>query len=474
MRRVRMSFVAVALAVFAVTAAYGQSVTTIDANPLTINIGSDGSFQIFNAAVPGVGQVFPTSAGLADMGLFAHIDGVLHAPNFAAHPGGTATGNLGSYTPWQELSLSSVRGAGTQESPFTVTVALAAPGTDVRVTMNVTYVRGANFFRVRHNFFSTTNTHHEIDATFGADIFLAASDAGVFVSVPELAAVGGRNCPGTEGNYNILLIPITTASRFTASFFSDVWTQIKANALNNTAVSGDCVDNGAAIQWQNLMSGTATNVEVANAVSFGAVPSAANFHPFSISVDPSFVTISPGESTVLNVTSTRNPEFDFNAPVRFSAGTLPPGMTLSFAPAELPAPGAGTVKATLTIDNATIFPGFYENLVILGAGGNEVRSAVFAVNVLCTPPTILGVSQPQSQSVASGTRARLRVKAEGGGAFTYQWFNGFTGMDRSPIAGATSTEFETPPVTGGPQSFWVRVSNACGSVDSNTAFVTPQ
>ena len=469
MRRARMSFVVAMLVAFAAATAYGQSITTIDASPLKINVGADGSFQIFNTAVPGVGQVFPTGGSLADMGLMAHIDGALYAPSFTTHTGGTATGNLGAYTPWTQLGIPRLTGNGTQESPYTVAIALAAPGTDVRVTMTVRYVRGNNFFRVSSNFFSTTNTLHEIDATFGADIFLAASDAGIFVSVPELGAVGGRDCG--DGGYNILLIPITPASRFTASFFSHVWQQIAANELNNTATPGACQDNGAAIQWRNIMQGPATSVELSHAVSFGAIPSAANFHPFSISVTPDFVTMAPGESQTLTVTSVHNPEFDFNSPVRLTAPALPQGMTITFDKAEIPAPGNGTAKATLSIDN-TIFPQRYEGLAILGSGGNEVRFANFGVDVLCTPPTILGTSQPVSQTVASGAKAKLRVTAQGG-AGTYQWYSGHAPITRFPVAGATSAEFETPAIFG-PEMFWVRVSNPCGTVDSLTATVSPQ
>jgi len=473
MQKVRMLFVVFAFAVLTAADAYGQTISSINATPLKINVGSDGSFQIFNSAVPGFGQVFPTGADLADMGIFAHIDGVLYAPNFRSHSGGTATGNLGTFTPWTSLDISPRRGAGTNESPYTVSVGLAAGDTDVRVTMTVSYVSGNNFFRVRTNFFSTTNTHHDINATFGADIFLAGSDNGVFVSVPELGAVGGHNCPGTDGDYNILLIPITAASRFTTSFFSDVWAQIKSDALNNSATAGTCVDNGAAIEWVNVMGGTATSVELSHAVSFGAIPSASNFHGFNLTVDPNFVTLSPGESATLKVTSFRNQELEFNAPIHLSAGPLPAGMTLTFDHPDIPAPGDGTAKATLSVDTTTIFPQLYESLAILGAGGNEVHGTTFAVNVLCTPPTILGVSQPQSVSVATGAKAKLSVKASGGGGFAYQWFSGHAPMSRSPIAGATSADFETPPVTES-QQFWVRVSNPCGSVDSLTATVSPQ
>ena len=469
MQRVRMRFLAAALA-FCAFSAYGQTITTINGSPLKINVGSDGSFQIYNSAVPGVGQVFPTGSTLADMGLFAHIDGVLHAPNFRAR--GTATGALGTFTPWQQLGITrQPTGLGTAESPFVVSVGLGAPGTDVRVSMTISYVNGNNFFRVRSNFFSTTDTLHEIDATFGADIFLAASDNGIFVSVPELAAVGGRNCDPADGEYNILLIPITPATRFTTAHFSSVWAQIGANELDNNTASVGCIDNGAAIQWRNVMSGTATSVELSHAVSFGAIPSAANFHGFFIDVEPDFVTLTPGQSAKLTITSTHNAELEFNAPIHFSAGALPQGMTLTFDKTDVPAPGDGTVTATVSVDNS-IFPLTYRNLAVLGSGGSETRAGFFGVEVLCTPPTILGISQPKTQTVARGSRATLSVKAEGGGSFLYQWYAGHAPITRFPISGATSASLQTEPINDF-QQYWVRISNACGTVDSLTATVTP-
>src|SRR5688500_11363611 len=106
MQRVRMSVIAAVIILVAAGAQAQTAFTTINATPLKINVGADGSFQIYNTAVPGVGQVFPTTSDLADMGIFAYIDGVLHAPNFTGHPGGTATTNLGTFTAWQPVSLS--------------------------------------------------------------------------------------------------------------------------------------------------------------------------------------------------------------------------------------------------------------------------------------------------------------------------------------------------------------------------------
>jgi hypothetical protein len=56
MQKMRMSVLAVALLVVAAGASAQTAFTTINVSPLRINVGADGSFQIFNSAVPGVGQ----------------------------------------------------------------------------------------------------------------------------------------------------------------------------------------------------------------------------------------------------------------------------------------------------------------------------------------------------------------------------------------------------------------------------------
>jgi hypothetical protein len=448
--------------------------TTINGSPLKINVGADSAFQIFNSAVPGVGQIFPSGCpNVADMGLFADIDGVLYAPDFANHGCGTATTSLGTYTPWQQVALTArPLGDGTPESPFTVGVTMAAPNTDVRVNMTVTYVRGNNFFRVRTSF--TSNTEHRVNAYLGADIFLAGSDNGFFVSVPELNAVGGRNCDPNEGEYNILLIPITPASDFTAAQFADVWGQIGANNLDGAADGSICVDNGAAIEWIDIQRGGNTSVELNAAVSFGEIPNPANFFGFSIDVDPEFTVLGPGENVQLRITSEHNEALEFNSPITFSAGQLPPGLSLTFDQNSVPAPGDGTITATLRVDG-TVFPQTYRDLQIIGvAATGETRIGTFAIDILCSPPIILGLptSQPQSVVVQRNAKTTLRVKPESGGAFSYQWYRGHAPLVSQPIPNSNSPTLEVGPVTA-TEEYWVRVSNPCGSVNSLSALVTP-
>jgi hypothetical protein len=473
MKRARMpiAVLAIVLGLIAVPVS-AASITTITGSPLRINVGSDGSFQVFNDSVPGIGQIYPTSATLADMGFFARIDGRLFAPAFSTH-GGTATGNLGSYTAWQEISHSTTAlGSGTTSAPYTVNVTVAAPGTDVRLSINVTYVNGNNFFRLRAQYFSATNTTHTIDALLGADIYLGGSDNGIFVSVPELGAVGGRNCDTTNGDYNILLIPITPAAHFTTSGYADVWSQIAANELDDNSDPGSCIDNGAAIQWTNIWQG-GTSATISAAVSFGEIPSPENFVPYYISVEPNYLEMLPGDSAKVTVRSAHNPTFDFNSPINFSVEGVPQGVNVVLDQTQAPAPGDATFQATVTLDG-TVFPALYRGITIMGTSGEERRGGAFSVDVLCSPPLILGLyeSQPQSQVVPRGSSATLKVTPEVNGLLEYQWYAGVAPMTGSPIEGATGATYVTPPVNE-VSYYWVRVTNACGTADSLTATVVP-
>lgn len=103
-----------------------------------------------------------------------------------------------------------------------------------------------------------------------------------------------------------------------------------------------------------------------------------------------------------------------------------------------------------------------------GCGETRVPTAPDPVG-----PTPLTISvQPQSQPVAPGGSVTLTVAAAGGsGTRTHQWYQGTAGNTSAPIAGATAATYTTPALSA-TTSYWVRVSDATGSVDSSTAVLT--
>src|SRR2546430_6520990 len=289
-------------------------IVTIQGDPLKLNIAADSSFQVFNNAVPGSGQIFPTGCQYGDMGVFADIGGTLYAPNFRAHTCGTATGSLGTTTPWTTQSISNVTGAGERPSPFSVTVTNAASGTGVTMVNTITYVNGDNFFRIRTSFSGPGN--RVLKMFLGADIYLASSDAGVFFFEPSLHAPGGVDCL-TPPTYHILLIPIQPeqANHIADNGCSQVWAQIGQRRLNDNVTPTSCVDNGAALEFDNVLTAGVSSAVVQTAVSFGAIPTITGVAPFSVSVVPNAVSMRQGQIPQLTGTQETNPAVDFNLPL---------------------------------------------------------------------------------------------------------------------------------------------------------------
>ncbi len=83
----------------------------------------------------------------------------------------------------------------------------------------------------------------------------------------------------------------------------------------------------------------------------------------------------------------------------------------------------------------------------------------------CSAPAI--VVQPLGGDVLSGSSAALFVADAGTRPMTYQWYEGAAG-DTSRPANATTPAFITPLLFAS-SSYWMRLSNDCGTIDSAAA-----
>jgi hypothetical protein len=82
-------------------------------------------------------------------------------------------------------------------------------------------------------------------------------------------------------------------------------------------------------------------------------------------------------------------------------------------------------------------------------------------------PAITG--QPGSSIINAGQPVTLSVIASGGGALTYQWYQGVPSTPNPINLAIGSSLTVTPPLT---MSYWVKVTNSCASTSSATATVT--
>lgn len=110
------------------------------------------------------------------------------------------------------------------------------------------------------------------------------------------------------------------------------------------------------------------------------------------------------------------------------------------------------------------------NVYIADTYNHRVRK-VFASQPTCEPPTI--TSQPWRQTVGNATTVSsfLSVGVVGSPLLLYQWYQGARGDTSVPV-GSNSLAFALPSLTA-PATYWVRVTNTCGSIDSSAVQVLP-
>ena len=106
---------------------------------------------------------------------------------------------------------------------------------------------------------------------------------------------------------------------------------------------------------------------------------------------------------------------------------------------------------------------------VSNACGNVTAIASVSVQTGCTAVSIIG--QPVSTTVNSGGTATLTVTAGGSSPFSYQWYQATSTLDTSHPVGPNSPTFTTPALTQA-TSYFVKVTNGCGIVNSNVATVS--
>jgi len=178
--------------------------------------------------------------------------------------------------------------------------------------------------------------------------------------------------------------------------------------------------------------------------------------------------------TIGNVATTTVPFSTFvpdatTGPVTLSAASDADDLFVTVTPQAITSKGSIDGVASIRTTATTTAGNHAVTLTATSADGTASSATIF-VTVLCDPPFILGIDQPKNATVSSGRSAQLSVKASGSGPFTYQWFTGASGLSNFPLPGGTSANFTTSALND-TTSYWVRVTNACGSVNSQTATV---
>jgi len=135
---------------------------------------------------------------------------------------------------------------------------------------------------------------------------------------------------------------------------------------------------------------------------------------FTVSASPASLSVTQGSSGVSTISTTVSG--GFNSAVSLSASGLPAGVTASFSPASIAAPGSGSSTLTLSASStATIGT---VNVTVTATGGSVTHTTTIAltVNSAATPDFTLSAS-PASLSITQGTSGSSTVSTTVSGGF---------------------------------------------------------
>ena len=364
-----------------------------------IVVGADTTVQVVYPSLSATdGQVYPPEAGIsdnctADNGVWVLIGTTLYGPNFdntTIHCDGSATGSVTPNTFFTPVSQTE-SGSGTSSSPFQVTTVVSFSG--VTLTQVITYVPGDKFYRQTVTLAGNTSPAR---IYHGADIYLYGSDNGFGYRDASSGAVGGQNCVnGQPGGFYELLIPGTAAQHYVEAGYSSVWSDINSGksgtSLPDSIISNSCIDNGAALEWDNVSAGTS----VLDAMSFNLgqaiIPPSQNGTPTTTNVGCNPNPVASGSTTTCTVsvtsgsgTPTGSVSFSTSGSGHFSTGSC----TLSS--------GSCAVTFTPTAGGSqTITASYGANGSFLASGGNTT------LNVTGGPAPVPDFPTPLSGVLAS-------------------------------------------------------------------------
>jgi len=181
---------------------------------------------------------------------------------------------------------------------------------------------------------------------------------------------------------------------------------------------------------------------------------------FTLTISSSSATVAAGGHATVTVTTTANATF--NAALNLSASGLPSGMTASFSPASISAPGSG--RSTLTLSATTgVAAGAY-TVSITAAGGGVTQTGKITVNV---PGFVLSATS-SAVSLHPGGKVTVTLTTQAVAGFNAALALSVTGAPRG-VTASLSPQSLTAPGSGTSTLTVTRGSTA--SVGSSTLTV---
>jgi phospholipase C len=203
--------------------------------------------------------------------------------------------------------------------------------------------------------------------------------------------------------------------------------------------------------------GNAALGDMTTCFTFSATPS------FSLTANPASVSAKDGSSTTTSIAvAVTN---GFNAAVALTASGLPTGVTASFSPATIAAPGSGSSTLTLTA-SSTAPTGSYA-ITVSGTGGGLTQTVTLTLAV--TPGTGAGfslTSNPSSVGTNPGSSTTSVITAAATGGFTSN-----VALTASGMPTGVTASFSPTTITSGSGNSTLTLTAGAG-VATNTYTIT--
>jgi subtilase family serine protease len=136
---------------------------------------------------------------------------------------------------------------------------------------------------------------------------------------------------------------------------------------------------------------------------------------FTLAASPTAVSVVLGSSGTSTVTTAVTGSF--NSAIALTASGAPTGVTVSFSPTSIAAPGSGTSTVTLAVASTTA-TGTY-SITVTGTGGGLTESATISLTVTAAAtPAFTLTASPTSVSVAQGKSGVSTITTAVSGGFS--------------------------------------------------------
>jgi len=337
---------------------------------VTVQQGSSGTSTITSTVSGG----FNSSVALTASGMPSGVTASFNPSTIAAPGSGTST---------LTLNVSSSAATGT----YSITVTGTGGGVTQTTAVSLTVSSGAT------PSFTLSSSPGSVSVQQGSSgtSTITSTVSGGFSSAVALSASGMPS--GVTASFSPSSIPSPGSGTSTLTL-----------AVSSSAATGTYT-----ITVTGSGGGVTKTTSVSLTVTAGGSPN------FTLSASPSSVNLHQGNSATSTVTVSISG--GFNSSVSLSASGLPSGVSASFNPSSIGAPGSGSSTLTFTASSSAA-AGTY-SITVLGAGGGVTATTSISLTVSSgTQPGFTLTANPGSVSVQQGSSGTSTISSSPFGGFS--------------------------------------------------------